>query len=58
MWTAASCRPLPVFETNLRGTFTLLEAARARAARRFIHVSTDEVYGSIERRRRPTKIIR
>jgi dTDP-glucose 4,6-dehydratase len=40
--------PAPVFETNLRGTFTLLEAARLNAAPRFLHVSTDEVYGSIE----------
>jgi dTDP-glucose 4,6-dehydratase len=39
--------PSPVFETNLRGTFTLLEAARAHHAGRFIHVSTDEVYGSL-----------
>ncbi len=35
------------FQTNLRGTFTLLEAARAAKTPRFIHVSTDEVYGSI-----------
>lgn len=40
--------PEPVFETNLRGTFTLLEAARTRGIRRFVHVSTDEVYGSLE----------
>ncbi|MGE5644553.1 MAG: dTDP-glucose 4,6-dehydratase [Acidobacteriota bacterium] len=40
--------PLPVFETNLRGTFTLLEAARAARTGRFVHVSTDEVYGSLE----------
>jgi dTDP-glucose 4,6-dehydratase len=40
--------PTPVFETNLRGTFTLLEAARAHKIARFVHVSTDEVYGSIE----------
>jgi dTDP-glucose 4,6-dehydratase len=42
--------------TNVEGTFTLLEAARAhwaalpepeRAAFRFHHVSTDEVYGSL-----------
>ncbi len=39
--------PSPVFETNLRGTFTLLEAARARRVPRFVHVSTDEVYGSL-----------
>src|ERR1700676_1270231 len=39
--------PAPVFETNLRGTFTLLEAARTHKTPRFLHVSTDEVYGSI-----------
>src|SRR5436190_4016119 len=37
----------PAFETNLRGTFTLLEAARANRIGRFVHVSTDEVYGSL-----------
>jgi dTDP-glucose 4,6-dehydratase len=40
--------PAPVFETNLRGTFTLLEAARLHSVPRFLHVSTDEVYGSID----------
>jgi dTDP-glucose 4,6-dehydratase len=40
--------PEPVFETNLRGTFTLLEAARLNKVPRFLHVSTDEVYGSID----------
>jgi dTDP-glucose 4,6-dehydratase len=40
--------PEPVFETNLRGTFILLEAARLLKTPRFLHVSTDEVYGSIE----------
>jgi dTDP-glucose 4,6-dehydratase len=40
--------PAPVFETNLRGTFTLLEAARLNKTARFLHVSTDEVYGSID----------
>jgi dTDP-glucose 4,6-dehydratase len=40
--------PLPVFETNLRGTFVLLEAARTHKLGRFVHVSTDEVYGSLE----------
>ena len=39
-------------QTNIVGTFTLLEAARATwgketAQRRFLHVSTDEVYGSL-----------
>src|ERR1700730_9025887 len=50
--------PGSFFETNLRGTFTLLEAARALKTPRFVHVSTDEVYGSLERRRMPTKSIR
>lgn len=39
--------PQPVFETNLRGTFNLLDTMRARKVGRFIHVSTDEVYGSL-----------
>jgi len=40
--------PEPVFETNLKGTFTLLEAARRRGVGLFVQVSTDEVYGSLE----------
>jgi len=40
--------PEPVFETNLRGTFTLLEAARRHHIPRYLQVSTDEVYGSLE----------
>lgn len=40
--------PAPVFETNLRGTFTLLEAMRLLKVPRYVHVSTDEVYGSID----------
>jgi dTDP-glucose 4,6-dehydratase len=39
--------PRPVIETNLTGTFNLLEAARREGVGRFVHVSTDEVYGSI-----------
>jgi dTDP-glucose 4,6-dehydratase len=39
--------PEPVIQTNFRGTFTLLEAARKQAVPRFVHVSTDEVYGSL-----------
>ena len=33
--------------TNVLGTYTLLEAARRRKIPRFLHVSTDEVYGSL-----------
>ena len=39
--------PAAFVETNVRGTFELLEAARAAATPRFLLVSTDEVYGSI-----------
>ncbi|MBW5425163.1 dTDP-glucose 4,6-dehydratase [Streptomyces sp. BG9H] len=35
--------------TNVGGTQTLLDAALATGVRRVVHVSTDEVYGSIER---------
>jgi dTDP-glucose 4,6-dehydratase len=34
--------------TNVAGTQTLLQAALEREVRKFVHVSTDEVYGSIE----------
>jgi dTDP-glucose 4,6-dehydratase len=40
--------PAPVIQTNFNGTFVLLEAAREHKLARFVHVSTDEVYGSIE----------
>lgn len=39
--------PRPFVDTNLVGTFTLLEAAR-RHGTRFHHISTDEVYGDLE----------
>jgi len=48
--------PAPFIETNIVGVFTLLESARVyynslqedeRARFRFLHVSTDEVYGSL-----------
>ena len=34
--------------TNVLGTHTLLDSALHNAPRRFVHVSTDEVYGSLE----------
>ena len=40
--------PEPVIRTNFHGTFTLLEAARKHRIGRFLHVSTDEVYGSLK----------
>ena len=40
--------PRAFVETNVMGTFTLLEAFRCVASRgRFHHISTDEVYGSL-----------
>jgi dTDP-glucose 4,6-dehydratase len=38
---------LPFVRTNVLGTQVLLDAARARGVQRFLHVSTDEVYGSL-----------
>ena len=38
----------PFYETNVVGTHQLLESARRAGVERFVHVSTDEVYGSIE----------
>ena len=49
--------PADFIQTNINGTFTLLEATRAywnslpeadKPAFRFLHVSTDEVYGTLE----------
>lgn len=33
-------------KTNITGTYTLLETAKEQGVDRFIHISTDEVYGS------------
>jgi dTDP-glucose 4,6-dehydratase len=37
----------PFLDTNVLGTLRLLEAARTAGVRRFLQVSTDEVYGSL-----------
>ena len=39
--------PWPFVQTNVVGTYTLLEAVR-RNSTRFHHISTDEVYGDLE----------
>ena len=39
--------PRPFLDTNIIGTYTLLEAARKHDTR-FHHISTDEVYGDLE----------
>lgn len=46
--------PEAFIHTNVHGTFVLLEAARkawasSQQGQRFLHVSTDEVFGSLER---------
>ena len=38
---------LPFVHSNVMGTQVLLDAAREREVGRFVHVSTDEVYGSL-----------
>jgi dTDP-glucose 4,6-dehydratase len=38
---------LPFVQANVVGTQVLLDACRARGVERFVHVSTDEVYGSL-----------
>lgn len=40
--------PAPVIQTNVTGTFILLQVARKVGIKRFVHVSTDEVYGDME----------
>jgi len=39
--------PAPFIKTNIIGTYTLLEAALKNKIKRFHHVSTDEVFGSL-----------
>ena len=39
--------PSPFFETNVLGTQTLLQASLDGRVKTFVHISTDEVYGTI-----------
>ncbi|MBY0600240.1 dTDP-glucose 4,6-dehydratase [Bacillus bingmayongensis] len=39
--------PMEFYTTNIVGTAVLLEAARMCGIQRFLHISTDEVYGSL-----------
>ncbi len=39
--------PLPFIRTNIEGTLLLLLAAKKHQIKRFLHVSTDEVYGDL-----------
>jgi dTDP-glucose 4,6-dehydratase len=40
--------PAASIETNVKGTFILLQVARKLNIRRFVHISTDEVYGDMK----------
>jgi dTDP-glucose 4,6-dehydratase len=40
--------PAPAIETNLKGTSVLLRSALTLSVKRFVHISTDEVYGDLE----------
>lgn len=40
--------PDPFIETNINGTVVLLEAAKEKGVNKFIHFSTDEVFGALE----------
>jgi dTDP-glucose 4,6-dehydratase len=39
----------PFITTNVMGTHVMLEAARRAGVKRFVHISTDEVYGALGR---------
>ena len=39
--------PAASIETNVKGTFVLLQIARKLGVERFVHISTDEVYGDM-----------
>ena len=39
--------PKPFIETNILGTYSLLESSR-KYDKKFIHISTDEIYGDLE----------
>jgi dTDP-glucose 4,6-dehydratase len=40
--------PSPFFDSNVIGTFNLLDACRKSKIKKIVHISTDEVYGSID----------
>jgi dTDP-glucose 4,6-dehydratase len=39
--------PAPVIRSNVTGTFILLDVARKLSVSRFVHISSDEVYGDL-----------
>ncbi len=44
--------PKPFIETNILGTYSLLEASKNNE-KLFIHISTDEIYGDLNREQKP-----
>src|ERR1700719_3933395 len=40
--------PAPVIQTNVTGTFIMLQVSRILGIERFVHISTDEVYGDMD----------
>jgi dTDP-glucose 4,6-dehydratase len=41
-------QPEPFFESNARGAFNLFQSAKENKITKLVHISTDEVYGSID----------
>jgi len=41
-------QPEPFFESNARGAFNLFQSAKENKVTKLVHISTDEVYGSID----------
>src|SRR3989344_1780080 len=41
--------PYVFTQTNVLGTHTLLESARQNGVKKFVHISTDEVYGNVHK---------
>lgn len=44
--------PKPFIDTNILGTYSLLEASKNNE-KLFVHISTDEIYGDLEREQKP-----
>lgn len=47
--------PFAFIDTNVKGTYNLIEAARQAGHQRFLHISTDEVYGDRDGRDKATE---
>ncbi len=47
--------PFAFIDTNVKGTYALIQAAREAGHKRFVQVSTDEVYGDMRGRQKATE---